>query len=95
MQSSSTPRYGVSDAEKGSLPSSQGSGDAILDIDSRATTLALRGSDLKSFKYHATKDTTEPTEYKPSNAEIERDIRETITIPCRITSITLTMPHTE
>jgi hypothetical protein len=72
MQTSSTSQYDISDAEKGSLPSSQGSGDAIIEIDSRAATLAVRSSDLEALKHHATKDTTEPAECKPSAAEAER-----------------------
>jgi hypothetical protein len=95
MQTSSAPQYETSDAEKCSPPSSQGSGDAIIDIDSRDATIFMRNSDLKASEYLAAKDTTQSTEYKLSAAEIEEEIRETITIPCMHTSMALILGHTK
>lgn len=94
MRATSTSQYNVSDAEKGSLPSSRGCGDAIVEIDSRSTTIPTRRSDVEALKHHTVKNTTEQPECRLSAAAVEREIRETLTIPRTYTSTAPRLPNT-
>lgn len=74
------PTFDISDAEKGIVQSPQSFGEAFIDGNSRATTLALKETNRHDFTHNETGKSV--TKAKPTAAEIEREIMETKTIPC-------------
>lgn len=71
--------------EKRDTTSWQGCGDAIRDIDSRTTTLVNKEPDRMYQDQCSLQLGANCTAQTLSAAEIEREISETITIPCRQT----------
>jgi hypothetical protein len=74
------PTFDISDAEKGIVQSPQSFSEAIIDTNSRATTLALKETNRHDFTHNEMGKGV--TNAKPTAADIEREIMETKTIPC-------------
>ncbi|CAN9108602.1 unnamed protein product [Alternaria alternata] len=73
------PTFDISDAEKGIVQSPQSFSEAIIDTNSRATTLALKETNRHDFTHNEMGKGV--TNAKPTAADIEREIMETKTIP--------------
>ena len=71
--------------QKRDTTSGQGGGDATRNIDSRATTLVSKDPDRMYQDQCLLQLGAKCTAQTPSAAEIEREISQTITIPCRQT----------
>ncbi|KAF7682149.1 hypothetical protein GT037_001125 [Alternaria burnsii] len=79
MDQANMPTFDISDVEKGIIQSPQSFGEAFIDGNSRATTLALKETNRHDFTHNETGKSV--TKAKPTAAEIEREIMETKTIP--------------